>query len=529
MQLVANFGELRANHWHMGLDIRTQQRENLPVYAAADGYISAISVDATGFGRAIYINHPAGFTTVYAHLNNFEPRLHAWLKAKQYEAKSWAGKWLLPPDLFPVKGGDFIAYSGNTGGSQGPHVHFEIRDTKTEKCLNPLLFGFPIPDAVPPTLQRLALYDRTQSTYAQTPKFMALKKAGAAYTLTTPVLKVNTERLSFAIGAVDRFSGYTNPNGIYCAAVLVDGILQSRFVLDSISYNETRYLNAQIDYRLKAGSGPYVQHLSPLPGERSGVYKSGDGVIQLTDTLRHAVLIEVSDAAGNKSPLRFEVQYNPAFFKLPYRAATEQLIPNEVNVVERENFELYTTEFALYDTVNVVYSELAFATAGSISAKHFFLNAAIPTHDSVTVRLHVNRDLTEAEKARIIIVSKAGEREVVQKATWRNGWACAKFRQFGSFQAFVDTAAPTVNAPGVGDTINLTRATRLVFNPKDNFKKIRSLRAELDGQWLLLSNDKGLGYIYLFDAYFLPGVHRLMVRVEDVAGNVTEKTWWVRR
>ena len=530
MQLVANFGELRANHWHMGLDIRTQHRENLPVHAAADGYISAVSVDATGFGRAIYINHPNGFTTLYAHLNNFEPKLQAWLVEQQYQQQTWAGKWQVPAGLFPVKKGDFIAYSGNTGGSQGPHLHFEIRDTRSERCLNPLLFHFPIPDNVPPTLQRLALYDRNQSVYSQSPRLLGLKKTGAAYTLTTPVLKVASNKISFAIGAVDRFTGYTNPNGIYGAQLLVDGVLQSSFMLDSISYDDTRYENAQIDYRIKTGGGPYLQHLSKLPGDHSSVYKTTtDGVIRLTDSLEHDVLIDVFDAAGNRSQLAFKVQYNPNFFKTPYTTATEQLVPNEVNVFERPDFELYTSEYAVYDTVACTYSEMANASTGSVSAKHLFANANFPTHDSVTVRLKINPGLTAEQKEHVVIVSTAGEKTVVARATWNGDWAAAKFRQFGTYQAFTDTERPTVNAPGVGDTINLARATRLVFNPKDNFKKIKGLHAELDGQWLLLSNDKNLAFIYLFDNYFLPGVHQLKVTVEDMAGNVTERTWWVRR
>lgn len=165
----------------------------------------------------------------------------------------------------------------------------------------------------------------------------------------------------------------------------------------------------------------------------------------------------------------------------------------------------------------------------TLLAQHIFLAAAIPTHDSVTVRLKVKEDLDETEKARVIIFGKAGTKEVVQKGRWNGGWVYATFRQFGLFQAFVDTVPPTVNAPGTGDTVNLQRATRLVFHPKDNFKKIKRFHAELDGQWLLFSNDKGLGFIYQFDTYFLPGVHQLKVSVEDVAGNVTEKTWWVRR
>ena len=133
--LVANFGELRPNHYHMGLDCRTDQIENVPVVAAADGYIAKVKIEPYGFGRCIYINHPNGFTTLYAHLNNFYPELEKYITEQQYKLESWKVFLDIPANLFPVKKGQFIAYSGNTGGSQGPHTHFEIRDTKTDKVL----------------------------------------------------------------------------------------------------------------------------------------------------------------------------------------------------------------------------------------------------------------------------------------------------------------------------------------------------------------------------------------------------------
>ena len=178
--LVANFGELRPNHYHMGLDCRTDGRENLPVLAAADGYIAKVNIDATGFGRAIYINHPNGTTTLYAHLNDFYPDLEEYIKAQQYRLHQWKIKLDIPANLFPINKGDFIAHSGNTGGSQGPHVHFEIRDTKTDKVLNPLLFGFPIEDNIAPEIVRLAIYNRRYSTYEQVPKIVALKKVNGS-------------------------------------------------------------------------------------------------------------------------------------------------------------------------------------------------------------------------------------------------------------------------------------------------------------------------------------------------------------
>ena len=144
MQLVANFGEIRPNHWHMGLDIRTQRKVNLPVHAAADGYIARISIEPEGFGQAVYINHPNGMTTVYGHLNSFRADIATYVKQQQYAKQSWAIDLQFSPDQFPVKKGEVIALSGSTGSSEGPHVHFEIRDTKSGKNLNPLLFHFPV-------------------------------------------------------------------------------------------------------------------------------------------------------------------------------------------------------------------------------------------------------------------------------------------------------------------------------------------------------------------------------------------------
>jgi len=528
MELVANFGELRTNHWHMGLDIRTQQRENLPVYAAAEGYISKVKIEPSGFGRAIYIAHPNGYTTVYAHLNDFYPALEQYIKEQQYRLESWAVELTLPPFLFSVKKGDFIAYSGNTGGSQGPHVHFEIRDTKTDNCLNPLFFGFPIPDAVPPTISRLALYDANKSVYMQSPKMLAVRKTGANYTLApSNLLKVGSNKLSFALGVIDRFTGSANPVGVYSAKVFLDGVFQTGFELDNIDYNVTRYLNAHIDYRYKHGGGPYLQHLSKMPGDTSRVYTSAnqEAAIALNDTTMHSVRIEVMDAAQNLSVLAFNIQYNEALAKLLQNETNSRMIPQNVNIFESDNFELYTSEYTIYDTVPITFSNHGTASGNSISPAYSFCSAAIPAHDSVTVRIKPTVPVAPENRNKVIIKGISGSRTVVEKAKWQNGWFVAKFRQFGTFQAFIDNVPPSVNAP----VTDLRRATRLVFSPKDDFKNIKYFRAEIDDQWLRFTNDKGYSFIYRFDEKFPPGEHTLKVIVEDVAGNVTERQWKVMR
>ncbi len=176
VSLAGNFGALRSNHYHMGLDFRTQQRENLPVMAAAEGSISRIKTEPYGYGNAIYITHPNGLVTLYAHLNNFYTALENYVIAKQYADKKWHQDFDVPPGLFTVKKGQFIAYSGNTGSSEGPHLHFEIRDKKTGNNLNPLLFGLGVGDNIPPVFNRLALYNRNETIYENAPLFAKIKK-----------------------------------------------------------------------------------------------------------------------------------------------------------------------------------------------------------------------------------------------------------------------------------------------------------------------------------------------------------------
>ncbi|RYY95811.1 MAG: M23 family metallopeptidase [Chitinophagaceae bacterium] len=516
MQLVANFGEIRANHWHMGLDIRTQQRVNLPVYAAAEGYVARVSVEPGGFGQAIYISHPNGYTTLYAHMNGFYPELARWVKEQQYAQERWAGNFVPAPGQFPLNKGTYIGLSGSTGASQGPHVHFEIRDSKTENCLNPLLFGMPIADAVPPTIGRIALYDRTRSTWAQAPQYVS---AGST-------VRVGSRRVSFAVTTTDRFSGSSNPNGTYALRTLMDGQPVSEFALDNISYDETRLINAQLDYRYHSAGGPDLQHGTPLPGASQVAYKvyNGDGTVHLDDEAPHEVLLEARDHNGNTTRRSLRVQYDPALARSNESTPGERFLPNQVNVFERPGFELYTTERTVYDTVAVTYSEADAYAPGVASPRHSFLEKGFPAHDSVTVRLRAS--VAGAEQgARTIIVNKVGTRTFVQRARWNGDWAMAKFRQFGTYQAFVDSEPPTVNAPPA----SLRGRGSLVFTPRDNFNVIRAFRLEVDGQWLRCSNDKGKTWIYTFDEHFPPGTHELKATVEDEAGNKTVRTWTVTR
>lgn len=527
ISLAANFGELRPNHYHMGLDCRTNQMVNRPVKAAADGYIARVTIAPFGFGQAIYINHPNGLTTVYGHLNSFLPALEKYVKEKQYQQESWKVDLTFPPTQFPVKKGQFIALSGSTGGSQGPHCHFEIRDTKTDKVLNELLFGLPIPDDVPPTIVRLAMYDRNKSTYSEVPQYIPIKKENGKYVTVKNIIPINYDKISFGISANDKQSGSNNPNGIYEAVIYIDGVPLSAFELDSISYDETRYVNANIDYKTRASGGPYIQHLSRLPGYPQGVYKDihGNGVIALEDTNVHQIRIVVKDANGNTSILEFKIQKwfvtqntNPKNISHNQK----EFMPGFVNVFENENLQIYLPAPTLYDSVAFTQSEKVSESPYAYSFVHSVLSGLIPAQDYFTVRIKTDKPIPDNLADKILMKRTWKGNSDVVKAKKDGNWYSAKFNAFGDFELIADDEPPVINV-SFHDNANLSHATTIIVTPKDNNDEIKDFRAELDGKWLLFSNDKGRLFIYYFDDKCSRGKHELKISAEDEAGNKTER------
>ncbi len=428
MELTANFGELRTHHWHMGLDIRTQTRENLPVYAAAGGYIASIGVRPLSFGRFIIINHPNGLSTLYAHLKDFAPELETYVTNQQYQQESWAIELKFSSNQFPVSKGTFIGYSGNTGGSAGPHLHFEIMDTKTERRLNPLLFGFPLEDKVPPVIKGIALYDRGRSINGQSPRALPIKKIITGYTLAnSDTLTTSLSQIGLAIQATDQVSGSTNPNGIYSATLEVDGQTVLAFILDSIDYEQTGYINAHIDYRHKQMGGAYYQHLSMLPGEGGVAYHpyQSDGVIRLTDTLPHPIAIIVADPYGNQSVLRFQIKTtnpwlgpaaNPA--KLPGKEPTH-FVPRNPVQLRKADFQIDFPAMGLYDSLPIFYRRDLFPILpGAITARHQLNDPTIPVHLNFSVRLKPERAVPTELRNKVIMQRSYGSVRKVKTGNW---------------------------------------------------------------------------------------------------------------
>ena len=530
IKLAANFGELRTNHFHMGFDIRTNQRENLPVYAAADGYVSRINIEKSGFGHAIYITHPNGYTTLYAHLNKYYSALEEFVVNRQYEEEKWEQEIAFTPNQFPVTKGQFIAYSGNTGGSAGPHLHFEIRNTKTGNNLNPWLFDFGLPDNIAPVIYHLYYYNRLRSTYDEAAIPIAIKGSAGKYSSIGSIVDLASPYISFGITAEDKTTPASFNFGIYEAGTTIDDTLRSSFRLNDFSYDETRYLNACIDYKTRFSSGAYIQHLGKLPGNKTSVFApGGNGSFLIKDSGIHKAKIEVKDAEGNSSVLQFSFRYKPSLQqKNTVEKSAVLFPPNVENVFAEENVIATFSPKAFYDTIPFEHTVEKAENKDAISDIHHLHNYKVPVHDSFSVRIKPTLPVDDSLKKYVVMKMVSNKKITIEKGRWQNDWLEAKSRDLGNFSLLLDKETPQITLYGWVNGTSLSNRTSFSILAKDNLGEVRNANGYVDGKWILFSKKDNL-FTHTFDGRVSGGRHELKVVAEDVAGNMRTKTFTFTR
>ena len=292
--LSGTFGELRSNHFHAGIDIKTEGVEGQNVRSIADGYISRIKVSTWGYGKVLYINHPkTGHTSVYAHLNSFNETISKLIKKEHYKRESFEIDMYLKKNKIIVKQGEIIGLSGNTGGSNGAHLHFEIRETSNSRPINPLQYKFKVTDNISPIIKKIKLYamDTTLINGYNSNKIYDVKKENGKYVLNENI----TVSGNFALGVFtyDQANGSYNKNGVYNIKLYVDNEIYYNFQVDELDFNTTRFINAHIDYCEKIENQIKFHRCYKLPYNKLNNYNNlkNNGIIQFNDSTIHNIKI----------------------------------------------------------------------------------------------------------------------------------------------------------------------------------------------------------------------------------------------
>lgn len=522
--LAGTFGELRNNHFHGGLDCKTNRQENLNIYSIADGFVSRIKVSPSGYGHALYIEHYNGYTSVYAHLNAFEGAIGDYVEQRQYANQNFRIDEKVPPHLLNVTKGQVVALSGNTGSSTAPHLHFEIRDTYTEAAINPLLFGFYVPDAIKPSIRQMALYNFQNGTTPSKPKIYTAKKVNGKYTLSTATIKVSTPTVGLGLKAYDKQSGANNLNGIYSIQVFDNGSPIYYFKVERVPFEETRYLNAHIDYCLRKEGRGWMQKCFIDPGNQLSAYRNvvNRGLINLADGGLHSITFEVKDVAGNISRLSTNLQYiAPSEIVLPPTPSYNQNFSYASdNYFERADVKANFSYGSFYTDVPFTYTAKTPTEKGIYSLYHQLHTGKTPVHKYFDVWV---KPLTLPnhlyDKAVIVHQSVTGRKRSLG-GDWEGNFLRAKSREFGKFYIKVDDTPPRIKAVNIQNGKVMTKNTQIIMGISDNLSGIASYNAYIDDRWVLMKYDgKSARLRYFFDEQVGKGSHTFRLVVKDGRNN----------
>ena len=516
--LAGTFGELRSNHFHSGVDIKTQQRQGLPVKAIADGTVTRIKISHWGYGKVIYVAHPNGYTSVYGHLQKFGPEIEAYIKKIQYKKQSYEVEAFPDYGELKVSKGSTIAYSGNTGGSAGPHLHFEIRSSVTEKPTNPLLYGYDVRDATNPTITGLFAYPLSSGAIInQSEERIQLnftKQTDGGF-LADKVSAIGTIGIGF--DGFDRQDMAANKNGVYAVQQTVNGKVYCEYDFETFSFGETRYINTLIDYGYFGKFRQRIQKCFKEPYNRLGIYKTlyNDGKIDIEEGFSYNVELTISDIEGNaiKVVIPVEGKREPAKIQRENAVTENFIIADKPNNFDLGAAKVYFPASTFYENF---YIDLKKGT--DTVAIH---NNSVAAHRNFTISFDATK-FTPEEKRQLFIAHLDEDLKPEYSKTFkRDGSFTTRTRTLGTYTLAKDSIAPTIKPKNFKERQWLSNYSYLSLEISDDLSGINTYEATLNGRWILMEYEPKTNTItYDFDDGVVNDTQcELKVIVTDNVGN----------
>jgi hypothetical protein len=528
--LSGTFGELRPNHFHAGIDIKSSRGvSGDPIFAAAEGFVAKIRVEESGYGRSLYLAHPNGYTTLYAHLEKFSPELETYVKQEQYARQSFEVELKPGAERFPVAKGEPIGVMGNTGASNGAHLHFEVRETSTQNPINPLLFGFDVVDNIAPRMHSLKVYLLSDAREAKDTKTFSLYKLGDKYRVKGDTITVATRQAGFALKVYDHFDRVSNWNGIFSLSMYQNDSLLYDFKLETFSFDETRYLNAHCDYVERVTKNSYYNRCYTLPGNQLSIYKmlSDYGVVNLRNDKPSKITMIASDVNGNSTKLEYWVKSVGATeATFASKGDFNYILPfNEGSVIQTDGIYLNLPPGTLYETLYMKYQTSPERSSGYYSHVHHIHNSKTPVHNYFEIGIRPTVSVPAELKSKIFVAYCEGGSITNCGGNWQDGYLRTKARAFGDYAIMVDVTPPVIRP--VNFQYNMRATSKMVFKISDNVNTASNVKgltyeATIDGNWVLMEFDKKTASLSLkFDDTVGKGEHEFKLVVIDAVGNET--------
>ena len=519
MKLAGNFGEIRPNHFHAGFDFRTMQKEGFNIYAVADGYVSRIKISTFGNGKTIYIDHPNGYTSVYGHLQKGVGKIEELIKKTHYQEQSYEIEIFPKPNEILVTKGEIIALSGNTGSSEGPHLHFEFRDTKSEKVINPYFFGFDsfMKDTKKPQISSLIVYPLDENSVVNQSKRSVTVNLSLQPNGTYVSQAITAKgRIGFGIQAHDVFDFSYDKYGLYKVQTFLNGSPSFGYQFDTFSFDETKHINAFIDFYRYRKTKQKVQKLfmkNPFP--LSILHPDFEnGIINVSNNFTNLYRIELSDFYGNTTLVSVPIQYSTVEATIQ-----EEIVKTKYFVRAKTDSNFEKDNGSVFFPAGTFYDDfyLDFEVNDSTMTVH---NDLVPVNNSFLVTMIGNAKFNDDKT----FIASTKEKKLSYNATKRKENTFTTYtKKLGQFVLAKDTIAPKISIAKPIQGKWLTSQKTIQLSIRDALSGIKSYKGYLNGKWILFEYENKTNTIthYFDDGIVADGKNDLKVEVTDNVGNST--------